>query len=178
MRSRGVASAFFRVAAVTFMIIKMLAIIIYNGVTSVACTLDRFAMNSLLVPKVSSAGTGVYARLPLCDSLKSLGRAREGASRPPLPIRVLYGDHDWLYKPEACGKAVADLRSDGDVLVCVCCVCVCVCRSDGDALCVCVCVCVCVRARAYVFVCLCACTFIGALCVQYVFTHLDFMELF
>ena len=63
---------------IKMLIIKILVIIIYNGVTFVACTFDRFAMNSLLVPKVSTAGTGVYARLPLCDSLKALGRAREG----------------------------------------------------------------------------------------------------
>ena len=75
-------------------------------------------MNSLLVPKFSTAGgPGVYARLPLSDSLCALAKGRE---RPvAMPIRVLYGDHDWLYQPEACGKAVEKLLSDGDKHLCV-----------------------------------------------------------
>lgn len=67
----------------------------------------EFAMNGVLRPVArKSGGVGVYARRPLSPRWSAHGIRG-------VPIKIIYGDTDWLYQRPDCDEAVAQLVNVG-----------------------------------------------------------------
>lgn len=56
----------------------------------------EYAMNSLMVPEFHrSLGAGIYARRPLLPRM--FRSVADGGLPSSLPVRIIFGDNDWLY---------------------------------------------------------------------------------
>lgn len=56
----------------------------------------EYAMNSLMMPEFQrSLGAGIYARRPLLPRM--FRSAADGGLPSDLPVRIIFGDNDWLY---------------------------------------------------------------------------------